>query len=512
MYYHRDERDKRKEKSGAFIGDNRRLRVLNTQEVEHLRATLNSSTPADWRGLSPSEMMEKAIDAALEHDAQRTLELAVELRTQENIRLTPQIILVRAANHTAVKGTPLVRRYARKIVSRADEPASCMAYQLQQYGKPIPNSLKRALSDSYERFKEYGLAKYRLDGRVVTSRDVANLVHPTGGTESPVCRLRGGNLRIGQRQHAGGRETWESLISREGASQRTWRKALPLMGHMALLRNLRNLLQNQVAPSEFVEKLVEGSAKGKQLPFRYLTAYQAVSDVGAGQLVKDALEECLSESMGNLPPFEGRVMSLCDNSGSAQKQNLSPMSGMTFADIGNLMGVITGIVSDEAYLGVFGDKLEIQEVRRDVSVFPQTQAATMAGSRIGGRTEHGVWIFWDQAIKHKAHYDHVFVYSDMQAGHGGLYGYDGSLYKDYVWPSETGMAGDRYIDVPKLIAEYRDKVNPDVNVYLVQIAGYQDTIMPEFYDKTFILGGWSQNILRFASEMGSIMQHVQVAV
>jgi hypothetical protein len=87
----------------------------------------------------------------------------------------------------------------------------------------------------------------------------------------------------------------------------------------------------------------------------------------------------------------------------------------------------------------------------------------------------------------------------MQAGHGGLYGKDPNEYRDYRWPGNS-----RYIDVPALIAAYRRKVNPDVRVFLVQVAGYADTIVPEFYDKTFILGGWSDGVLRFAAQMAGL--------
>jgi uridine kinase len=102
-------------------------------------------------------------------------------------------------------------------------------------------------------------------------------------------------------------------------------------------------------------------------------------------------------------------------------------------------------------------------------------------------------LFWDQAIRDKTHYDAVFVYSDMQAGHGGLYGTDSNQYREYIWSN-----GGRYIDVPKLINKYRSTVNPNVEVFLVQVAGYQDTIVPEHYRHTHILGGWSDGILRYA--------------
>ena len=99
----------------------------------------------------------------------------------------------------------------------------------------------------------------------------------------------------------------------------------------------------------------------------------------------------------------------------------------------------------------------------------------------------------------KEHWDSVFVYSDMQAGHGGLYGTNESAYRNYIWDNSGS-----YIDVPKLIDEYRKKVNPNVQVFLVQVAGYQDTIVPEYYDKTYILGGWGPGLLRFASAMSNL--------
>lgn len=61
-----------------------------------------------------------------------------------------------------------------------------------------------------------------------------------------------------------------------------------------------------------------------------------------------------------------------------------------------------------------------------------------------------------------------------------------------------------YINVPKLIEKYREEVNPNVMVYLIQTAGYQDTLVPEFYDRTFMLGGWSEHTFHFAAQMNEI--------
>jgi hypothetical protein len=433
--------------------------------------------------------MESAIDAALDHDPEGTLLEAARLRNDEHLRTTPQVILVRAANHAKVRGTGLVRRYAAEIVRRPDEPAVGLAYQLHRFGKPVPNALKRAWASALVAAKEHGLAKYRMESRAVKTIDVVNLVHPKS---EAVSKLVKGELTVTDR-------TWEAIVSAKGSTTAAWTEALGVMGHMALLRNLRNLLQAEVPVTQFADELVRGAKGGQQLPFRYYSAYRAVQDKAPAPLL-DALEQCLETSLGALPRFAGRVASLCDNSGSAQGTTTSSMGSMQVSTIANLSGILAGRCADEGWLGVFGDRLDMTPVRKKASVFDALKAADRTAKGIGMSTENGIWLFWNNAIQKKEHWDTVFIFSDMQAGHGGLYGTSPSSYKHYQW------RGGHNIDVAKLIAAYRARVNPNVDVFLVQVAGYQDTLVPEFYDRTYILGGWGEGLLRFAAAMKSLPQ------
>ena len=470
-----------------------RRSALSEAALAHLRATLNAVDPQEWRSFSPAQLLEQAIDAALEFDAKATLTEAIRLRNEENIRTTPQVILVRAANHKALKGTGLVRIYAPEIIKRADEPATGLTYQLQTFGKPIPNSLKRVWSSALEKLDGQVLAKYRLENREVKTVDVMNLVHPKSFAIDQLAR---GQLQTTE-------QTWESIVSAEGSNQDSWLKALHVMGHMALLRNLRNLLEHKIDPDLYLSKLQAGAATGKQLPFRYYSAYKAIQQL-APVSVLDAVENCLNLSMGNLPHFNGRVMSLCDNSGSAQGTTTSSLGKVKVSEIANLSAVLTAQRADEGHVGVFGDHLTTFQIPKG-NVFGQTQEADRLAQEVGMSTENGIWLFWDQAIRQREHWDMVFVYSDMQAGHGGLYGTDKSQYKDYIW-NPNGSSYSAHIDVPKLISAYRQRVNPSVLVFLVQVAGYQDTLVPEFYDRTYILGGWGYGLLRFAAEMVNLNQ------
>ena len=482
MYYKGQAPKYKKKGGGSRVG-----RSLSNAERKVLRSTLNAIDDYEWRNLSPQKSMEKAIDEALAFNAEETLRWAVVLRREEFIRVTPQVILVRAANHPNVRGTGLVRHYGKLITMRADEPATQMAYQISAYGKPIPNALRRVWADFLTGANEYVLAKYRMEDRVVKTVDVANMAFGKGayGLELPIGKLVRGELKLG-----GDSRTWESIRSDGGS----WEEAVEVMGHMALLRNVRNLLENKVDTKLWLDKLVAGAKTGKQMPFRYLSAH--LFNKSAPGYVLDAIEECLMISIGNLPRFNGRTLSLSDNSGSAHGAPISQLSTMSVAQIGNLMGVLTGMVSDEGVSGVFGDRLSLTNIRKRASVFDQVEELNKLGSRVGGGTENGIWLALDKAIRGKEWWDNIFVYSDMQAGHGGLYGTNYSAYSDFAW-----MGDGRYIDVAKLVKTYRNQVNPKVNVFLVQIAGYGDTLLPEYYDRTYILGGWSPSILKFAKRM-----------
>jgi hypothetical protein len=492
QFYHQDPDDTRKVRAPRHDISSARASKLQGADLARLRESLGALDPLEWRSKTPAELIESVVDDALAHDAEATLKEAVRLRNQENMRTTPQVILVRAAHHKAVKGTGLVRKYAPEIIRRADEPSVGLAYHIFRFGEktPIPNSLKKAWSDAFGRFKEYDLAKYRMSDRDVKTVDVVNLVHPKGEAVSKLVKneLKTTDL------------TWESIISKEGSTTETWTKALDVMGHMAMLKNLRNLVEKGVPLDLFVEKLLAGAPKGKQLPFRYFSAYRALKETGKapGRLL-EATEECLKLSLGNLPKLDGRVMSLADNSGSAKGATTSSMGSMSMASIANLTGILAAMRADEGHLGVFGDLLRTIQVTANDSIFKKLEEAEKLGQHDPGGTENGIWLFWEKAIREKQHWDHVFVFSDMQAGHGGLYGTDSGAYRDFQWSDK------KHIDVGKLINAYRAKVNPNVNVFLVQVAGYKDTLLPEFYARTYILGGWGEGLLRFAAEMAKLI-------
>lgn len=448
-----------------------------------------------WLGEKTSTIMEKVIDNALSYDFKSTIEWAVTLRKDFFMRLNPQIIMVRAAMHPGkaafMKSFPgLFADINERVMSRADEPNSQMTYYLykNKSHKNMPNILKKTWAKKISSLNAYEFNKYKNSG--LGMKDIICLCHPKSKVVDEFMKT--GKVAICESE-----KTWEQLRS-QGKS---WAEILDTieLPHMALLRNLKGIfteIKDVSICDSLMTKLKSGVINGKQFPFRYWSALKSIKNSGINHEGKilDALEECMDISLDNLPKLKGKTMCLSDNSGSAWGAFNSDYGKVTVAEIGNLSSVITAKNSDEGYVGKFGDTLKNYAISKRNGVLIQSEKINDRNENVGASTENGIWLFLDNAIKSKQHWDNIFIYSDMQAGHGGLYGIDPNEYSQYkIYKS--------YIDVNKLLKEYRQKVNPKVNVFMVQTAGYTNVLVPEYGYRTNILYGWTGKELQFAKAM-----------
>ena len=448
-----------------------------------------------------SELMISAINKALDYDFKATIEWAKELRYDYYMRLNPQVIMVLASVHPArasfsEKYPGLFREINIEVMRRADEPSSQLAFYLYNYGSKskIPSVLKRSWCDRIEKMSRYEMAKYKNSevGLINTIR----VCHANNNLVNELMST--GTIEVKDED-----KTWENLRS-QGMSFKEIINTIK-MPHMALLRNLRNIFKelnddDKETAIDILNQLKVGVKNGKQFPFRYYSALKQIKDnqeVKFRPLIIDALEECIDISIDNMPKLKGKTMCLSDNSGSAWGTFNSEYGTMTVADIDNLSSVITAMCSDEGYVGKFGDKLITTPISKRNGALQQANNISNDRYNIGGSTENGIWLFFEQAIKKHEYYDNIFIYSDMQAGHGGLYGIGSS----YLINGESFTCKGRYIDVMKLIDKYRNTVNPKVNVFCVQTAGYNNVLIPEYTYRGAVLYGWTGKESLFASKI-----------
>ena len=446
----------------------------------------------------------KACDNALSYDFKGVLELAKKLRYEYNMRLNPALIMVRAVMHEGRKAfNEENKAFMRACIEEVINIPTDIWNQFELWmffnesKNKLPSILKRAWADKLNSTKKYQLAKYKTKAKII---DLVRICH--AHSEDIDELMKSGTIEVTDEE-----STWEKLRS-EGKS---WTEILEgtYIPHMALMRNLRGIATEVSGNTlkQVLELLESGVEKGKQFPFRYWSALNAIKTsyprVPNEGLIEESLNRCLDKAMSNFPKLKGKTICLSDNSGSAWGALTTEYGSTRVAEIDNLSSVMTAINSDEGYVGIFGDRLEIEAVNKRDGVLSQLDKIQSKHSHnIGGSTENGIWLFLDEAIKKKIHWDNIFIYSDMQAGHGGLYGLDSRDYSEYI-------TRGRYIDVLKLVQEYRRKVNPKVNVFSVQTAGYDNSVLPENEYRTSILTGWTGKETVYANVLIDIWDRME---
>ena len=446
----------------------------------------------------------KACDNALSYDFKGVLELAKKLRYEYNMRLNPALIMVRAVMHEGRKAfNEENKAFMRACIEEVINIPTDIWNQFELWmffnesKNKLPSILKRAWADKLNSTKKYQLAKYKTKAKII---DLVRICH--AHSEDIDKLMKSGTIEVTDEE-----STWEKLRS-EGKS---WTEILEgtYIPHMALMRNLRGIATEVSGNTlkQVLELLESGVEKGKQFPFRYWSALNAIKTsyprVPNEGLIEESLNRCLDKAMSNFPKLKGKTICLSDNSGSAWGALTTEYGSTRVAEIDNLSSVMTAINSDEGYVGIFGDRLEIEAVNKRDGVLSQLDKIQSKHSHnIGGSTENGIWLFLDEAIKKKIHWDNIFIYSDMQAGHGGLYGLDSRDYSEYI-------TRGRYIDVLKLVQEYRRKVNPKVNVFSVQTAGYDNSVLPENEYRTSILTGWTGKETVYANVLIDIWDRME---
>ncbi len=486
----------------------------------------------------------EVVNAALDYNFKETLECAYKMRHEFMMRKSPMSVIAMAAAHPLRKKfneehPGVFRKY---IVDTCHLPGDMLSILnawkcLKESKSGFPSFIKRAMCDRLKNVSRYQANKYRKD-----CIDSIRLCH---AKSNPLIDelMQTGKLKMQKKSL-----TWESLKS-QGYS---WLEILDAlewkMPHMAALRNLRGFateVTDTVSIKKYCQMLLDGVETGKQFPFRYYTAYQQIkgnidenviitqsrrrvkkgkrghyfyaktpSPKNPGEQIREeskkiitaSLEECMQVSIKNHPQLEGDVIILSDNSGSAHGCLTSLYGSNTVAEIGNLSALITAMsCTGRSTIGLFGDTLieyEVSKQRKFLEQYDELQElAGERGSKVGCNTENGIWLFFKRAMANPENYryDHLFCYSDMQAGHGGLYGNDPEMDERWLWTSSSYMTQNtKYIHVPKLLENYRQNINPRLSAFMVQTAGYDDSILPQSTYRGAILTGWTGNEVVYA--------------
>ena len=430
---------------------------------------------------------------------------AVYARDQFNMRSISHVVAAELAHR--VKDSEWMRPFVRNVIVRVDDMLEILAYFEGKYGrKPVPNALKRGIRDAFDKFDGHQLAKYRGEGRDIKLVDVVNLVHPepTERNREALKQLVEGTLRS--------TETWESKLTRAGQEAtagedkakmkaEAWAEMVRphstgtgrarKIGYMALVRNLRNIIQD--APevvAEVCEMLVEPELvrKSRLLPFRFVTArdelekmtvrveplkalqsaweslltlirpetardeqdrMEKVDRLEAAGIVLKALNRAADLALANVPRLEGKTLIVVDESGSMMGWGGQRRAPITTASL--FAAVILKANADADLMMFANDARYVYVDTGDTLLAVQRQ---IEGRAVAAGTNFNS--VFDRAEKA---YDRMVILSDMQGWMAGGYNIGGAPTKAF--------------------AKYRERTGADPHVYSFDLQGYGTLMFPE---------------------------------
>jgi 60 kDa SS-A/Ro ribonucleoprotein len=334
---------------------------------------------------------------------------------------------IRSATHLVagelshqIKSQAWASNFYTRVCHRPDDALEILAYVWGNFNKHIPSRVKRGLGAYLRGLNEYTLGKYRSDISSFKMVDVVNLIRPKHS--DPIGKLVRDRLPVPV--------TWEIELTRAGKSggevseAAVWAKLLKerKLGYMALLRNIRNIIQADRNLVDLLHAALtnrEAIKKALVFPYRFEVALKTVkNDLGAfnaeSRSILEALDEAVEYSLDNVPVFpEGKTLVAIDESGSMQVNKIETLAG--------LFGISLARANNGDLIS-FDTTYRTHAYRRGVTVLATLEGIRWRG---GGTDFHQIFHY---ALGSGVAYDRIIILSDMQSW---VYDAPTELYRRY---------------------------------------------------------------------------------
>lgn len=301
--------------------------------------------------------------------------LAVDARGPMRLRHAPLLLMRELARHPS---RPWIAEALADVIQRADELAEFLALYWADGRQPLSAQVKKGLARAFRKFDAYQLAKYNRDN-AIKLRDVLFLVHakPKDDEQRAVWKQLVDSTLPAP-------DTWEVALSSGADKRETFERLIREgnLGYMALLRNLRNMAEAGVSRDLVADALIDGAAKSKALPFRYVAAARAVPQW------EPMVDKAMQAALGAMPRLPGKTVVLVDVSGSMDWA-LSVKSDLTRMDAAAALAVLVRGVAEDARVFTFSQKIVEVPPRSgmaliDAVVGSQSHLGTYLGAAVDG--------------------------------------------------------------------------------------------------------------------------------
>ncbi len=463
-----------------------------TPQLELYAAVVTASL-SDKFYEATDDRLERIKALMAKNDAQFVAKLAVYAREQMNLRSVPLVLTVELAKQH--KGDGLIASLTERVVQRADEITELLAYyalandrkQVKQLNK-LSKQLQKGLAEAFNNFDEYQFAKYNRDAKVKL-KDALFLVHPKAKDEAQQVlfdKIVKDELQVPYTWEvelsALGQQKFENETAKQLAVKAKWEELIysNKLGYMALMRNLRNILQAEVS-DEALDKVcnyisnANAVAKSKQLPFRFLAAYRELKELNDGRVsqVLEALEQAVMYSAANIQGFDAntKVVIAADVSGSMQTA-ISARSKIMNYDIALMLAMLLQSRCSNVITGMFGDKWKVINVPRN-NILSNVQEFYKREGEVGYSTNG--YLVIEDLLQRKQVVDKVMMFTDCQ------------LWNSNVVNQLTGTS------ISSLWKQYK-QIAPNAKLYLFDLSGYGNTPLNVQSNDVHLIAGWSDKV------------------
>jgi 60 kDa SS-A/Ro ribonucleoprotein len=394
--------------------------------------------------------------AALASARERRVADTKAMRLLPSHKRMDELLRIAHEYQEAERANALVASTIAATIQRADELAELVALYWGGNARvrPLAGQLKKGLAQAFTKFDAYQLAKYNRDAGV-RLRDVLLLVNakPKDRAQAKVWKqLANDTLPTPL--------TWETELSAGKDKRATFERLLreDRLGYLALLRNLRNMVNAGVDDALMRKALLARKGAERVLPFRFVAAARACPQL------EPVLDEALTSALDGLAPLPGRTVVLIDVSRSM----LDPLSGksdLTRMDAAATLGAI------------IPGQLRVFTFSNDVVEVPPRRGMAGVDAIVRSQRHEGTRLFDAVAeLNGRVEYDRLIVITDEQAEGGDAF-------------ARNMIQGD---------LSTMPRPQKGARGYVINIASAQNGVG---YGPWVHLDGFSENVLRFIAEI-----------
>ena len=381
---------KSKTKSTTYEG----AKTVSVNAKEQLKRTVMSCMLWEKNfyedGILVSERISELIPKV---KAEEVYKIAIDARNNSKLRHVPLLI---ARTMSKIEGhKKLVSKLLSEIIQRPDELTEFIAIYWKEKRQPLSAQVKKGLATAFKKFNEYSLAKYNRPN-TVKLRDILFLTHPRPDNQEQQDlwnKLVKNELKTP--------DTWEVELSAKGNNKESWERLLAekKLGGLALIRNLRNMIEQKVNQNIIKQAILEMKTD-RILPFRFIAASRYASDFEPE--LEKAMYHCISEK----EKLTGKTILLVDVSGS-MNYKLSDKSEMERSDAACGLAILARELCEDIEIFTFSQDIVKIPARRGFAL-----RDAIKSSQVHSTTYCGA------AVKHindKYEFDRMIVITDEQS-------------------------------------------------------------------------------------------------